>query len=121
MLATRTILIWEHPFLRDSVIALLKKGGVALLADFDFQVSLAEIQTHNPTHILVESGCQRYQEIITPLLEQEEITIIRLNLDDNRLQVIQRQDHAIVQSSDLLNLLEIAPKGQKTHTEEERL
>lgn len=106
MLATRILLIWEHPFLRDTVIALLNKAGTELLADFDFQVSLAAIQAQNPSHILVESGCQRYQELITPLLEQETITIIRLNLDDNRLQVIQKQDHAIVQSSDLLKLLQ---------------
>ena len=111
MLATRILLIWEHPFLRDTVIALLKKAGTELLADFDFQVSLANIQAHNPSHILVESGCQRYQELIAPLLEQEEITIIRLNLDDNHLQVIQRQDHAIAQSSDLLKLLQTKPEA----------
>ncbi|MCB9419641.1 MAG: hypothetical protein H6667_07545 [Ardenticatenaceae bacterium] len=110
MLATRILLIWEHPFLRDTVTALLKKEGTELLADFDFQVSLAEIQALNPSHILVESGCQRYQELVTPLLAHEEITIIRLNLEDNRLQVIQRQDHAISQSSDLLKLLQARPE-----------
>lgn len=113
MLATRTILIWEHPFLRDTVIALLKQAGAELLADFDYQVSLAEIQAHRPSHILVESGCQRYQELITPLLEQEEITIIRLNLDDNRLQIIRKRDHAIVHSSDLLKLLQTNPKEER--------
>lgn len=112
MLATRVLLIWEHPLLRDTVIALLNQAGVALLADYDFQVSLADIKAHAPSHVLVESGCQRYQELIPPLLE-EEIMIIRLNLDDNRLQVIQRQDLAIVQSSDLLNLLQVNPKEER--------
>lgn len=112
MLATKILLIWEHPFLRDTVMALLKEAGVELLADFDFRVSLAEIKAHNPSHILVESGCQRYQEIITPLLDEEEITIIRLNLDDNRLQVIKRQDHAIAQSGDLLKLLQVNPTAE---------
>lgn len=112
MLATKTILVWEHPFLRDTVKVLLKKAGVDLLADFDFQVSLADIQALNPSHILVEAGCKRYQELIPPLLEQEEITIIRLSLDDNRLQVIQKHDHAIAQSSDLLKLLQINPAVQ---------
>ena len=94
MLATKTILIWEHPFLRDTVMVLLKKAGLELLADFDFQVSLADIQAYEPSHILVESGCQRYQELIPPLLEQDEITIIRLSLDDNRLQVIHKHCQA---------------------------
>jgi hypothetical protein len=112
MLATRIILIWEHPFLRDTVMALLKKDAVTLLADFNFQVTLADIQAHNPTHVLVESGCQRYQEFIPPLLEQDEITIIQISLDDNRLQVIQKQDRAIAQSSDLLKLLQVKPADQ---------
>lgn len=109
MLATRIILIWEHPLLRDTVMALLKQGGVKLVADFDFQVSLANIKAQNPSHILVESGSQKRQALITPLLDQEEITIIQLNLDDNRLQVIKRQDHAIAQPSDLLKLLQVKP------------
>ena len=112
MLANKTILIWEHPFLRDTVMVLLKKAGVELLADYDFQVSLADIQAIKPSHILVESGCQRYQELIPPLLEQEEITIIRISLDNNRLQVIQKHDHAIAQSSDLLKLLEVNSEAQ---------
>lgn len=113
MLATRIILIWEHPFLRDTVTALLKQAGTELLADFDYRASLSTIQALNASHILVESGCQRYQELIPPLLEQEEITIIRLNLDNNQLQVIQRQDHAIVQSSDLLDLLQERSKEKR--------
>lgn len=113
MLAAKTILIWEHPFLRDTVTALLHKAGLTLLAEFDYRAAISDIQAHNPTHILVESGCQRYQELIPPLLEQEEITIIRLNLDNNQLQVIQRQDHAIVQSADLLKLLHVQPEEEK--------
>jgi hypothetical protein len=109
MLATRIILIWEHPLLRDTVMALLKQAGVELLADFDFHVSLADIKSHHPSHILVESGGQRHEALLSPLLDQEEITIIRLNLDDNRLQVIKRQDHAIAQPSDLLKLLQVKP------------
>lgn len=112
MLATRILLVWEHPFLRDTVVALLKQAGVKLLADFNFQVSLADIQTHNPSHILIESGSPKYQELVTPLLEHEEVTIIRLNLHDNRLQVIQRQDHAIVQASDLLSFLQEKPEAK---------
>lgn len=109
MLATRIILIWEHPLLRDTVMALLKQAGVEMLADFDFHVSLAAIKSHSPSHILVESGGQRHQALLSPLLDQEEITIIRLNLDDNRLQVIKRQDYAIAQPSDLLKLLQVKP------------
>ncbi len=106
MFAPRIILIWEHAFLRDTVKVLLEQAGLQLLAELDSHTSIKEIQTHTPSHILVEADNAKHQKLIASLLEQEEITIIRLSLDNNQLQVIQRQDHAINHSSDLLNLLQ---------------
>lgn len=110
MAKPRILLIWEHPFLRDTVVALLEQAGLTLVADLDAHVSIDAIKAYAPTHVLVEMSRVQRQALIAPLLEQEEITIIRINLDDNRLQVIQRQDRAISHSSDLLDLL----KNQST-------
>ncbi len=105
MTESRILLIWEHPFLRDTVSALLKEAGLTFVADLDSYVSINDIKAYAPTHILVETSSVQHQALIAPLLEQEEIVIIRINLDDNQLQVIQRQDRAISRSSDLLDLL----------------
>ena len=105
MLAPRVLLIWEHPFLRDAVKALLDQAHVNLLAEFNFKVSEAEIRSYSPTHILVESNHKNYQKLIAPLLEQEGVTIIRLSLENNQLQVIQRRDQAVNHPSDLLDWL----------------
>jgi len=112
MAKPRILLIWEHPFLRDTVAALLEQAGLTLVADLDSNVSIEAVKAYTPTHILVEMSSVQHQALIAPLLEQEGITIIRINLDDNKLQVIQRQDRAISHPSDLLDLL----KNQSTST-----
>lgn len=105
MFVPRVILIWEHAFLRDTIQALLEQAGLKLTAVLEFPTSIEAIQTYAPSHILVATNNAEHQEFITSLLEQDEITVIRLSLKNNRLQIFQRQDYVITRPSDLLALL----------------
>ncbi|MCP4423738.1 MAG: hypothetical protein GY803_04520 [Chloroflexi bacterium] len=89
--------------------ALLEQAGLELAAALDSPPTLEAIQTLSPSHILVEASDVKHQELVASLLEQEGITIIQLSLDNNHLQVFQRQDYAINHPSDLLDLLQNQP------------
>jgi CheY-like chemotaxis protein len=105
MFVPRIILVWEYAFLRDTIKALLEQAGLELTAVLEFPTSIEAIQKYAPSHILVATHNAERQKLITSLLEQEEVKVIRFSLDHNRLQIFQRQDYVITRPSDLLALL----------------
>ena len=103
----RIILIWRHLILREAVLNLLAQARLELVADYEQPVDAAMIPAQTPSHVLLEAGEEENGRFLADLLQQDGITIIRLNLEDNRLQIFQRQDHALESPADFINLLHV--------------
>ncbi|GAB4274716.1 MAG: hypothetical protein Kow0080_23400 [Candidatus Promineifilaceae bacterium] len=105
MAALRIVLIGEHIYLRNSLEAIFKQAGLSFDAIFQQETTIDEIRDCHPSHILIESGVPWCDKLVLQLLQLNDITIIRFNLSDNNVHIMNHHKKCIKQARDLLDLL----------------
>jgi uncharacterized membrane protein YobD (UPF0266 family) len=103
--ALRIVLVGEHIYLRNSLEAIFKQAGLAFEAIFQQTAAVDEIRACQPTHILIESGVFWCDQLALQLLQLDNITIIRFNLSNNNVHIMNHYQKCIKQARDLLDLL----------------
>ncbi|MFQ5398466.1 MAG: hypothetical protein ACE5E7_02595 [Anaerolineae bacterium] len=91
--------------LRDVVAALLEQTSLKLIGDFHSQVSIDQIRSHSPSHILVEAGFQCGGGFLEELLQLDGVTVVKISLENDQLQIFRRLEHSLTRFSDLADIL----------------
>lgn len=105
MAALRVVLVGEHIYLRNSLEAIFTQAGLSFEAIFQQETSVDEICACQPTHILIESDVFWCDQLTLQLLQLNNITIIRFNLSNNYVHIMNHYQKCIKQARDLLDLL----------------
>lgn len=107
-MSRRLYLIWTNPLFRDSVRLLLDHPEVEWLGTASDIVSArAEILENHPDTIVVEEVEGGLPAKMIELLESDNsvLQLICVSLEDNRLRIFTRENRAVAEASDLLQLI----------------
>jgi len=102
--------VWKHQIFRDTVKAVLNEAGIPLAGDSSVQEeALRAIRELRPPVVLVESGTGLAEAILTALPEETGIRLVRMSMEDNVLQIHERQRRFMARPTDLLDVLQGVP------------
>lgn len=104
----RLFMIWSTPIFRDSIYLLLSHPDLEWLGTAsDNEAGHGDIQALHPDTIVIEEVHGSLSAKIIELLETENSVqqLISVSLEDNRLRIFTRENRAVAEADDLLNLI----------------
>lgn len=107
-MSRRLFMIWSSPIFRDSIHLLLDHPDVEWLGTApDFEFVQEEIHKLHPDTIVVEEVEGGLPAKMIELLETDNsiLQLICVSLEDNRLRIFTRENRAVAEASDLLQLI----------------
>ena len=109
MSAQKVFIFWVTPLFYESICALLKHPNIKLVgATSNYAAVPADIVQKKPDTILIEDTGQQHGVMIMEYLETLPwaIKIILLGLTDNKLVVYHHEQRSMLQTEDLLQLIQ---------------
>lgn len=116
-MSRRLFMIWTSPIFRDSIQLLLDHPELEWLGmASDYGAVQEEINTLHPDTIVVEEVAGGLPAQMIELLEGDNsvLQLICVSLEDNRLRIFTRENRAVAEASDLLQLIlqqQISPRS----------
>lgn len=107
-MSRRLFMIWSTPIFRDSIFLLLDHPEIEWLgAASDYEAVQEEIHQLHPDAIVVEEVDGGLPDKVIELLETNNSVrqLICVSLEDNRLRIFTRENKAVAEASDLLQLV----------------
>lgn len=107
-MSRRLFMVWTSPIFRDSIQLLLSHPEVEWVGTAsEYETVQEEIQQLHPDTIIVEEVEGGLPAKMIELLETENSVpqLICVSLEDNRLRIFTRENKAVAEASDLLQLV----------------
>lgn len=107
-MSRRLFMVWSSPIFRDSINLLLDHPDVEWLGTAsDYKAVQEEIHQLHPDTIVVEEVEGGLPARMIELLETENsvLQLVCVSLEDNRLRIFTRENRAVAEASDLLQLI----------------
>lgn len=119
MQTRRVFVIWAHPLFLESVRLLLKQAKVELVGSTsDHEDAPAQIEVLTPDVVIIEQiDGEKQASLETISILQSGARVVRLNMDDNEINLYSREHRTAMQANDLANLIvgNISQEGPSTH------
>lgn len=121
MARKRVYVIWTHPLFYESIRLLLDREVDLVGSSTNHAVGNRQISEMKPDVVIIETPKgMKDLETETIAILQEGPKVIHLSLEDNELNLYQRQHKTMDQSTDLMRMiLELEPKQGKENGENE--
>ena len=109
MSTQKVFIFWNTPLFYESISWLLKHPNIKLVGSTsNYSMAYADIARKMPNTILIEDTGEHHSEMIMKYLESLPwaIKIILLGLTDDKLIVYHHEQRSLVQTNDLLQLIQ---------------
>ena len=107
-MSRRLFMVWTSPIFRDSIQLLLTHPEIEWVGTApDYETVQDEIHQLHPDTIIVEEVDGGLPTKMIELLETDNsvLQLICVSLEDNRLRIFSRENKAVAEASDLLQLI----------------
>lgn len=107
-MSRRLFMVWSSPLFRDSIYLLLDHPDLEWLGTAsDYAAAQEEIHRLHPDTIVVEEVEGGLPAKMIELLENENsvLQLVSVSLEDNRLRIFTRENRAVAEAGDLLQLI----------------
>lgn len=112
-MSTRSVyVIWRHPLFLESVRLLLEHPDIQFVGtNSDYSIAREELVSLQPNTIIIEEVLEDQSFQVIDILEScpWNVLVVLISIEDNQLNLYQREQRIVGQAGDLLKLVLMKP------------